>query len=464
MKIDINDPRITAFALGELTGGEATEIARAMRTDPRVRSAVDEVRETASMLHGTLGGGATQFLTTEQRATVRSAGEGPVIADIASARVSFWKRPAVVGIGAAAAVALGLFLSSRGGAPQSNPELADENSAWDWSQVDLANLTSPAVVDAAEGEPFPSADTVQEAAHAVAAAISDDTESYRKEVAKRISEQDLKSPLPMPELEEAAWKTITGSDSTFAVPAASGASSWPLLRRYVTEKKTLPPPRAIRIEELVNHLDYKAPTMLRGNGLIADIEICHTPWNPVTMLLAVHLGAATTQAPSAGAVVVFNPLKVKRARLLGYAGVKLENSGALSGPRNLSKSHGNYVIYELEPVSDGSASPNTAPVAEQTLATLQIGDQPDQSISLKSSQVKTWLNTSPDLRFASTLAATGMLLSTTTSTGDLDATLLKSLVSVIEKKDFDQLPSERKAAMALFKMVSGLLDRVQGDL
>lgn len=469
MKIDVNDPRITAFALGELTGSEAAEIARAMRADPRVRSAVDEVRETASMLYDTLGGGMTQFLTAEQRDTVRSAGEGPVIADIASARVSFWKRPAVVGIGAAAAVALGLFLSNRGGNPHVMPEVADQNGAWDWSQVDLVNLTAPAVVAGTDGEDLtPSlggrSDPTAESVHAVAAAIRDDTDSYRKEVAKRIREQDLQSPLPLPELEEVDWKEITESAATFEVPVASGASSWPLLHRYVTEKKNLPPARAIRIEELVNHFDYKTPTMLRGSGLIADIEICHTPWNPASMLLAVHLGAATTMTSSAGAVVVFNPLKVKRARLLGYAGVKSAVKGTVSGPRNLSKSRGNYVIYELEPVTAADLAPSPDPVSDATIATLRLGEQPDQSLGLKASQVQAWSDASPDLRFASTLSATGMLLTSSSSTGNLDVARLKFLVGVVENKDLSSPSAAREEALELLKIISDLLENpVHGD-
>jgi len=50
MKIDINDPRITAFALGELQGPDAVEIARAVHSDSRIRTAVDEVRETSFVL------------------------------------------------------------------------------------------------------------------------------------------------------------------------------------------------------------------------------------------------------------------------------------------------------------------------------------------------------------------------------------------------------------------------------
>ncbi len=63
MKIDLNDPRITAFALGELQGNDAIEIARAVRTDARVCAAVDEVRETSSMLMETLGGNENHLLT-----------------------------------------------------------------------------------------------------------------------------------------------------------------------------------------------------------------------------------------------------------------------------------------------------------------------------------------------------------------------------------------------------------------
>jgi len=103
MKIDINDPRITAFALGELQGRDAIEMARAVSIDARIRAAVDEVRETSFLLMESLGAGDALVLTADQRKTVRSAGAGPVISEMASARVSFWRKPMVVGLGVAAA-------------------------------------------------------------------------------------------------------------------------------------------------------------------------------------------------------------------------------------------------------------------------------------------------------------------------------------------------------------------------
>ncbi|MBK1831504.1 von Willebrand factor type A domain-containing protein [Verrucomicrobiaceae bacterium R5-34] len=458
MKIDVNDPRITAFALGELTGSEAVEIARAMHSDPRIRRAVDEVRETASLLHGTLGDGASEFLTPEQRETVRSAGGGPVIEDIASGQVPFWKRPAVVGIGAAAAVAIGLFLSQRSGHQSQPRDLADGGNGMDWSQVDMENLSSPAVVDGSGGDvaPAPNSD-LGTPARSVASAISEDTDRYRRELTRRINQQDLQSPLPMPELEEADWKTIGSGSSSFEVPVASGASSWPLLRRYVTEQKTLPPARAIRIEELVNHFGYRPPGMLKGNGLVADFELCQTPWNPATILLAVHLGAASAQPPTAAAVVDFNPDNVKRARLLGYAGVKPGMAAAPAGPGKLSRSHGNYVIYELQPNEAATGAISEA----ATLVTLRLGTQPEDSLNMTGGQVQAWTAASADLRFASTVTATGMLLSETSARGKLDAGELLSMVDVIEQNDLGPFPDARGEALELLKAIAALM--AQGE-
>ncbi|BDS06388.1 hypothetical protein NT6N_14280 [Oceaniferula spumae] len=460
MKIDVNDPRITAFALGELTGADATEIARAMRTDPRIRSAVDEVRDTASLLHDTLGGGKTHLLTADQRAAVRSAGEGPKITDIASAKVPFWKQPAVAGIGVAAAVALGIFLTNRPSGDASSSAVTD-NQAWDWSQVDLENLTSPSVVNHGDPSiPTPNVTNDEVASHdsarSVAAAISEDTLSFRKELEKRIKIQDLSSPVKLPELVDKGWENIASTSSnTFQVPLTSGAVSWPLLVRYINERNELPPKNAVRIEELVNHFDYKTPSQLKGDGLVADVEICHTPWNPSTMLLAVHVAATSEAGPSPSASLAFDSDHVKRVRLLGYAGKISPAGDATAALRRVSKSHGNYVIYEVELNPTAAESDAGA----DAIVTLQLGNKPSQSTTLGESQVSSWLNASPDFRFASTVAATGMLIADTSTPGELSDVRLRSLISVIETKDAGSLPVERSRALEVLKKATGLVSK-----
>ncbi|MBT8044097.1 MAG: hypothetical protein KJO79_04020, partial [Verrucomicrobiae bacterium] len=255
MKIDLNDPRITAFALGELKGQDAIEIARAVRNDSRVRAAVDEVRDTSGMLMDVLGGGEAHLLTPEQRDTVRKAGSSPVITDISSARVPFWKRPAVAGVGVAAAVAMMIYyIGGRPGAGPAggSPDTLENPATWDWAAVDLESLTLPAdPAGVLDSEPSRSSDAL----HAVSAAISDNTTRFRRELSERIEQLEpgeISSAKSLPELDRDAsqpWRSVE-KGKPIPVPLASGATSWPWIKRSIMEQKKLPPPRAVRIEEM----------------------------------------------------------------------------------------------------------------------------------------------------------------------------------------------------------------------
>ncbi len=447
MNIDINDPRITAFALGELTGSDAAELARAVRSDMNIRQAVEEVRDTAALLHGTIGGGEVHLLTPEQRETIRSAGnDGSAMLMAASSKeVPFWRRPAVAAIGAAAAVALGVFMTQQRGGNAT--QVADHASSWDWSQVDMKDLTSPVQLDG--GGHVRASHAEDASATAVASAMSEDTASFRQELEKRINKEDIKSLPVLPELKEQDWIALDGRENmTVNIPLTSGATSWPLLQRYIGEMSTLPPSSAVRIEEMVNHFNYKFPTMLKGSGLVGDIEICHTPWNPKTLLLAVHLRAVSPVSLGGEAGLTFNARQTQRARILGYSG--LVSNAAKSKPRYVSQSHGNYVIYELE------CGVGNHP--DQVIATLQIGQQGDE-LKVRSGQVKSWGDASVDLRFASTVTAAGMLLSGTTSLGELDSERLFSLLGLLEQGDSALSLGERSRALPLLKRAAELLNQ-----
>jgi secreted protein with Ig-like and vWFA domain len=53
-KISPDDPKLTAYALGELSGAERTEVETALTGDPAARAAVDEIRALAAQLEGAL--------------------------------------------------------------------------------------------------------------------------------------------------------------------------------------------------------------------------------------------------------------------------------------------------------------------------------------------------------------------------------------------------------------------------
>jgi len=68
MNIDANDPKWTAYALGELTDEkERAEIESVLAESPEMRRLVEEIRETAGMLKEELRAEPSVSLTDAQR-------------------------------------------------------------------------------------------------------------------------------------------------------------------------------------------------------------------------------------------------------------------------------------------------------------------------------------------------------------------------------------------------------------
>jgi Ca-activated chloride channel homolog len=73
MKIDANDPRLTAYALGELTDDrERAELESALQESAEMRQLVEEIRQTAAMLADELKNESPIVLTQAQRSRVES--------------------------------------------------------------------------------------------------------------------------------------------------------------------------------------------------------------------------------------------------------------------------------------------------------------------------------------------------------------------------------------------------------
>jgi Ca-activated chloride channel family protein len=68
-----DDPRLTAYVLGELDTAEAAELAREIETNPDMQAAVDELRELIGDVTTALETEATPQLAAEQRASLETA-------------------------------------------------------------------------------------------------------------------------------------------------------------------------------------------------------------------------------------------------------------------------------------------------------------------------------------------------------------------------------------------------------
>jgi len=113
MKIHQEDPRLTAYVLGELPSDEATEIEYAVAADAVLRLAVKEIERSHSQMGEMLGDGAEILLPRQKSAIMRAAREvvrqGKVI-ELKSHRKarSVWYWPAA----AAAVVGMGIFATN----------------------------------------------------------------------------------------------------------------------------------------------------------------------------------------------------------------------------------------------------------------------------------------------------------------------------------------------------------------
>lgn len=448
MKIELNDPRITAFAIGELTGDDAIELARVVCSDGRIAKAVEEARDTARLVREIMSPDGATMLTREQLIAVRSAGSSPVISEIASStRISFWRKPAVSAVGIAAAVALVLFIVG-GKKIEDSTSAENKTPKWEWINADTICLMLPVSIDS---ETIKNRGQISDAVRAVSAAMSNDTEGFRKTVRQRIESIEMKAVDDLPDLDVKDWQDVSVSQKIM-VPVASGVASWPWIERHITYSGVLPSRRVVRIEEMINHFTYSKPKMLSNGKVTASIELCQTPWNPQTQLLAVHVHALPgAEVSEAVASLVVNSEHVKRLRLLGYANTLTEEGKepTTHAPMLASRTRGNYVIYEL--LMDNKK----ADLLDHSSVALTLGGDN----KLTTERPKAWIEVSHDMRFASMIAAMGMILSDYPTSGILDADQLTEMVDVIEKTDGASLVEERKKGINLVRKALQIMQK-----
>jgi Ca-activated chloride channel homolog len=103
--IDPDDPRLTAYALGELEGEEAAQVAAAIAVDPALRAIVDDVRATAGRL--------TEALENEPMPAPSRPVHLQPYHTVRPARIFRFPYWAVAGMAAAACLVLVLTLNER---------------------------------------------------------------------------------------------------------------------------------------------------------------------------------------------------------------------------------------------------------------------------------------------------------------------------------------------------------------
>jgi Ca-activated chloride channel family protein len=105
------------------------------------------------------------------------------------------------------------------------------------------------------------------------------------ELDKLVKAKEVLGEEPLPE-NEPVLVTPDTALSTFAIDVDTG--SYSNIRRFLRQE-TLPPPGAVRIEEMLNYFTWSYPAPAGDAPIAIDTELTRCPWNPDNRLLRIGL-------------------------------------------------------------------------------------------------------------------------------------------------------------------------------
>ena len=348
-----DDPRLTAYALGELEPAESAELEAEMAGDAGARAQVEELRAFAGSLEQHFAAETAPELLTEQRGAIEArasgAGQAPVVmpAPIAVRRMRAREYAAiaatvmVVGVGASVFLVQGGYLGSAadGSAATMAPAservartaVADRPGA-EYERLDRLGYSGDSEVASGEA-PRPAAsrandtrargeDAFREVAlHEPAGEISperlkelrslgyvgsDDggelSSRYELKDEVQVEEpilRDFENRAARPNSREAYERIYenpfkspsTAPFSTFSIDVDT--ASYANVRRMI-EDGHLPPPDAVRIEEFVNYFPYDYSQPVGEHPFSVNVEVGSAPWAPTHRLVRIGLKGKET--------------------------------------------------------------------------------------------------------------------------------------------------------------------------
>lgn len=396
MKLHPDDPRISAYLLGELSADEAAAIELAAAADPAIRLALRDLENVQRILTNTLAPDSHSLLPHQREAIrrhARQADQAGKIVQLPSRRKSwkFWLAP----LSAAALITLAVFIlihtpSSNGhkGADLSNPT---PDKSWDQIPLEIALLPAPGPADASRlSKPTGTGAALPLANHAAArdAALAKTGDDFLRKVAERLQQSPPPSASALPLL-VLRGSVAARTNPILPLPIHAGRASLGWITHAIRNEHKLPTTNAVRLEEILNHFTLRpvGPTAT-SNGVTIAAEALPCPWKPSATLLLISIRNTTDSPRDLTATFHADLTAVARYRLLGFAPI----SGLIPGPlpARLPVNASTTLAIELEPASthpplgslewsiDGKAAtaipltrqPDTTPTADARFAAL----------------------------------------------------------------------------------------------
>lgn len=339
MKLHPEDPRLTAFLLGELPAEEATAVERAIADDPALQATMREMETLKTLLTETLAPNAIQLLP-QQRENIRTAvrAQKNHLRSLPSASWKLWGIP----LAAAAVITLCIVIFSAKPKPQESAT-ADKAPAKSSPTIERPNVRlMPAPGPADRTKP-------------TLATAKPNTQNS----------SDLPALRPRSYLAAADFPTME-------LPVQAGKSSLDWIRKSILDKHELPHRNAVRLEEILNsfalrpagvtgvarqattqwHPDIRdAGTTTHAATIATETLAC--PWKPSALLVLVSIKGNPYSDCEIKAVFHATKENVSRYRLLGFSPVEGRDEAPL--PTILPAKSATTLVIEVETSSAASA-------------------------------------------------------------------------------------------------------------
>ena len=210
-----------------------------------------------------------------------------------------------------------------------------------------------------------------------------------------------------------------------SIPLVVNSASYLDVRRSI-DAGLLPPRESVRIEGMINHFRYEFPQQTTGEPFSLNLEVVTCPWEPTHRLVRIGLKGHqdVTVRGDSRIEIEFNPRRVASYRLIGYDRQKTETQN--SNEENVD-SHpitaGDTLttLYEVVPLKNIDTAGRTqnstvaGEAAEPLLTTkLQLrtpGNNAVQSVERVITDTgSSFAEARGDLKFAAAVAEFGMIL------------------------------------------------------
>ena len=379
--MNVDDPKLTAYALDELNEPERSVIARATAESPEAQRFVAETQELARTLR-------SQYRLELQRGLIAPGKLTAIQGD------DFWSRTGPLAIAALiavlAVVGAVVFSSNESRISASStsnlpPQLAGNRAQPNqFAPVEAEDATRPSQNEKFKADAGPYAFT---------------------------GERPFVSVMSRPRS---------------SVPLVVNSASYLDVRRSINAG-LLPPRESVRIEGMINHFSYEYPQPTAGEPFSLNLDVVICPWEPTHRLVRIGLKGNQDVAFRADSriEVEFNPRQVASYRLIGYdrQETKTQNSQEQNaGSHSMAAGYTLTALYEVVQLKRGRTAldmqmPSAAGEASEQLLTAKLqlntrgNDAAGRLIHRGVSDTGFDFAAAPsDLKFAAAVAEFGMIL------------------------------------------------------